>query len=204
MAVINEIKKKLSGREIGFTAEGVVRHFSILVPFVLKDGEYYLLFEERSKNISQSSDICFPGGRVEINESYEYAAIRETHEELLIDMEDVEILGPLDLYIAHDNIIVHPFLGILHNYEETFFEDEVANIHYVSLTELLNHEPDVYGGKLTLQLDENFPYSRIAGGRNYAWREGSRKLLFYNFDDLTIWGMTAMILRNALNLIKSI
>lgn len=200
--MISKLKEKLETREIGFNADGVVRHYSVLIPLVFKEDKIYVLFEERSQQISQANDICFPGGRVEVNESYGEAAIRETHEELLVDKEQIELLGPLDMYLAHDHIVVHPFIGKLHNYQGTFFDEEVEKIHLVPLQSLLNHEPEVYGGRLLLQLDENFPYSKIAGGRNYPWREGNRKILFYNFDDLTIWGMTAMILRNALDFIR--
>lgn len=202
--MINKLKSSLHNREVGLSAEGRLRHFSVLIPLVEQDGKWFILFEKRSRHITQSSDICFPGGKVEAHESVEQAAIRETFEELLIDPSDIQLLGPLDLYIAHDNIIVHPFIGVLNNYQGSYQEMEVASVHLVSLDQLLNHSPEMYGGKLLLQLDENFPYSKIEGGKDYPWKTANRTILFYNLEELTIWGMTAQILKNALEIMKSI
>lgn len=200
--MFKNLKSFLNDREIGIISEGPIRHYSVLVPLVVQDDEIYILFERRSQNITQSNDICFPGGRVEQNESYEFASIRETSEELLVDKHQVEILGPLDLYMAHDRLIVHPFLGVVHNYQNTYSQDEVAQTHLVKLSELLAHQPESYGGKFTLQLDDDFPYSKIEGGRSYPWRQAAHKILFYTMKELTIWGMTAQILRAALNVLK--
>lgn len=202
--MITKLKQELKERTIGYNTEGVLRHYSVLVPLVMHKGQYHLLFEQRSQYISQSNDICFPGGKVEINETYEFASIRETSEELVIDSNQIEIIGPLDLYIAHDSILVHPYLGLIKDYQYTLNDQEVEKVHLIPLNDLLNHQPDVYGGKLTLQLDEDFPYSKISGGKNYPWRQGSRKILFYTINGITIWGMSAMILRNALEIIREI
>lgn len=200
--MINRVKKLLENREVGIMSSSQIKHYSVLVPLIIKDNKISILFEKRSKNITQSSDICFPGGKVELNESYEFAAMRETHEELLVKIEQIEILGELDMYVAHDKLIVHPFIGVIHDYQKTFFEDEVEEIYLIALDELLMHEPEMYAGKFTLQLGDDFPYSKIEGGRSYPWREPSHQILFYNTIEITIWGMTAQILRAALDIIK--
>ncbi len=200
--MIKRIKEILDRREVGIMSSSQIKHYSVLVPIVFDGEKYSVLFEKRSKNITQSSDICFPGGRVELNESYEFAAIRETHEELLVDIDQIEVLGELDRYIAHDKLIVHPFIGIIHDYQNTYFEDEVEEVYLIDLDQLLTHEPEIYAGKFTLQLGDDFPYSKIEGGRSYPWREPSHQILFYNTNEITIWGMTAQILRAALDIIK--
>ena len=49
---------------------GKHRFFSVLVPFVEKDGRVHLLFEVRAKNMqSQPGEVCFPGGHVERGEN---------------------------------------------------------------------------------------------------------------------------------------
>ena len=35
----------------------------VLVPLVMLDNEYHLLFEKRNADIRQGSEICFPGGK---------------------------------------------------------------------------------------------------------------------------------------------
>lgn len=197
------LKQTLNHREVGILSSGKIRHFSVLVPLIKTQEGYSVLFERRSSNIPQGNDVCFPGGKVEENESYLDCALRETSEELLIDEHQIEILGPLDLYIGSDTLIIHPFLGILHDYDFTYSTNEVSEIYIISLEELLNHVPENYKGKLLLQLEDNFPYSKIEGGESYAWRQHSHQILFYNLSQMTLWGMSARILKGALDLIRN-
>lgn len=63
-----------------------------------------------------SNQIGFPGGKIEdVDKNLEETAIRETHEEIGANPEDIEILGALTpLYIPPSNFMVHPFVGIYH------------------------------------------------------------------------------------------
>lgn len=197
-----KIKNTIESRELGVNSMGLIRHYSVLVPLVYKEDEWYILFERRSETIKQANDICFPGGRVEPKESFEVASIREAQEELLLNDHQVEVLGQLDFYIANTQLIIHPFLGIIHDYQSTFFKDEVSDIHLIKLSDLLNHEPEIYGAKFLLQLDDNFPYEKIEGGKSYPWRQNHHQFLFYSMGDIHIWGMTAQILKSVLQLLR--
>ncbi|EGT3617783.1 coenzyme A pyrophosphatase, partial [Clostridium perfringens] len=48
----------------------------------------------------------------------------------------------------------------------------------------------------------DFPFHNIIGGKDYNFREGKYKVIFYKYDKYVIWGMTARILENFLNLYK--
>ncbi|NEU34154.1 CoA pyrophosphatase, partial [bacterium LRH843] len=58
--------------------------FAVLVPLVQKQDELHVLFEVRAHHLRrQPGEICFPGGKIEPNDSTpQDAAVRETTEEL--------------------------------------------------------------------------------------------------------------------------
>ncbi|KAH6915848.1 hypothetical protein BKA70DRAFT_1092938 [Coprinopsis sp. MPI-PUGE-AT-0042] len=68
---------------------------AVLIPLCNVDNEPSIIFELRSRTLrSHSGEVSFPGGRVDDSDpSYEYTALRETHEELGIDPRRVESLG---------------------------------------------------------------------------------------------------------------
>lgn len=49
---------------------GKHKFYSVLVPFVEKDGRLFLLLEKRARDmLSQPNEICFPGGHFEKGEA---------------------------------------------------------------------------------------------------------------------------------------
>src|SRR5690606_15307144 len=130
--------------------------------------------EVRSSTMrSQPGDICFPGGRIDpADESPLFAALRETHEELGVKPETVEVLGPLSPYVASPSFVVYPFVGII-DYNEiirSYNKNEVEEVFTVPLHYLLSHEPYMHPVMVNLTPDSNFPYDRIRNGENYQWR----------------------------------
>lgn len=202
MNQISDLKEKISDRSAELISENKVKKYAIAIPFIQTEKGLEILFERRSSFLKQSNDICFPGGRVENNESLQAAAIRETSEELLIDKEQVELLGEGDIYIGLGHAIVASFFVLLHNYENTYSLDEVESIHRIPLDELLKCNPDEYEGQLKMELADNFPYDKINGGENYQWVSSSRRFLFYSINDIVIWGLTAQLLKSALKIIE--
>src|SRR5690606_24875815 len=103
-----------NNREL-FIGEATAFRSAVLLPLVQVEGEWCVLFEVRSSTMrSQPGDICFPGGRIDpADESPLFAALRETHEELGVKPETVEVLGPLSPYVASPSFVVYPFVGII-------------------------------------------------------------------------------------------
>lgn len=168
---------------------------AVLVPLVKKNGEYHVLFEVRADQLkSQPGEICFPGGAVEDGETAQAAAIRETMEELLIGREQIELLAPLDILPTSANLTVWPFLGILKGYGGTFSTDEVERVFTVPLRWLAENEPECYHTEVVTVPGEDFPFDRIPDGKEYHWRKGRYEILFYQYENTVIWGMTAKIL----------
>jgi len=130
---------------------------------------------------THSGQVAFPGGGSEESDGdLTETALRETHEELGIAPQDVEVLGTLtDLYIRPSNYEVYPTVGRL-NARPVFRPDpsEVAQLLEVPLATL--QDP--------------------AHRRKEAWQLADRSALvpFFAIQDQTIWGATAMILSELL------
>lgn len=169
---------------------------AVCIPLLAVEDGYDVLFEQRSLKIgSQPGDICFPGGMVEAGETTEEAALRELAEELLVDGAQVEMIGLMDI-LGGSRLYVYPYLVQLHDYKNTFSTDEVQEVFRVPLDFFLENEPETYVTKLKVIPPEDFPYERIYGGRDYAWRDRREEIYFYQYEDYTIWGITAKIIHS--------
>lgn len=201
----NKIKRLLSDRESGIIGEAQAFKSAVLIPLVKIQGEWSILFEVRSLFLkSQPGDICFPGGHIEPHdETPMETAIRETCEELGLEEKHIEVLGPLDKFVPSSEFILYPYIGVIHSLEDLNIEEqEVAEIFTVPLSWLLTHEPETHIVEAEMKPGEDFPYDNIPGGRNYKWRTRHIVELFYNYDNHSIWGMTARILQHFLSIIK--
>ncbi|KXG76407.1 NUDIX hydrolase [Thermotalea metallivorans] len=186
--------------------EGKYNRFSVLVPILQVQGELHLLFEIRSEKLkNQPGEICFPGGRIEKNESPEQCAVRETSEELNLPTEKIQIFGPLDYIVTPFNAILYPFLGFLPGIrvEQIHFNrDEVGDVFTVPMKFFLTNNPEEHFINIKAALHDDFPFHMIQNGRNYKWKVGKYPELFYQYNGHIIWGMTARIVKNFINIIK--
>lgn len=109
-----QMKKAVLSRQI-LEAPPTARQSSVLILLFPKDGEWHVVLTERvgNPNDPHSNQISFPGGSLEVNDaSLAFCALRETHEEVGIAPETINLIGKMtDLYIPVSNFQVHPFLG---------------------------------------------------------------------------------------------
>ena len=149
----------------------------MLIPLFCKQGEYHLLFTERSNEVdSHKGQVCFPGGKHEPSDaSLLQTALRETEEEIDLKPGDVEVLGELDdIPTFTSNYIISPFVAFIpHPYTFKADSREIRDIFSVPLSFLAD--------------DANF-------------REDFRS---YEYEGHIIWGATASILRQFIDLLKS-
>ncbi|NHN24911.1 CoA pyrophosphatase [Flavobacterium jejuense] len=98
-----------------------------------------------------SSQIGFPGGKVEIEDKdLEQTALRETHEEVGIPPHKIQIIKPFSkVYIPPSNFLVSPFMGISHE-ELSFIPDfdEVKSVLEFPLFSFLD-EKSITNVKMT-------------------------------------------------------
>src|SRR5437762_7809023 len=62
---------------------------------------------------THAGQIALPGGRIDSGEEPITAALREAHEELLLDPASVEIVGTLEAYRTVTGFVITPVLGVI-------------------------------------------------------------------------------------------
>ena len=161
------------------------RRAAVLIPLFKKDGEYHILFTRRTDKVqTHKGQISFPGGRKDPKDKDLLAtALREAREEMGIEEEDVQILGELDdICTVASDFCVSPFVGLLpYPYPYKINRDEIEEVIEAPLSGLLDHRR--FRQELFERDGQSFP------------------VYFYQHRDHTIWGATAKILKQLLDLL---
>lgn len=86
---------------------------AVMVLFFTKFGNTYLVLTKRRSDLRKhANQISLPGGRNDKGESLRETAVRETVEEIGVDRQSIEILGPLQrIYIPPSDFTVQPFVA---------------------------------------------------------------------------------------------
>jgi 8-oxo-dGTP pyrophosphatase MutT (NUDIX family) len=158
---------------------------AVLVLVYEHDGRHYVVLQKRSEHVrDHKGQVSFPGGGMDPGDTdLMYTAIRETHEEIGVLPSDVDILGQLDDIVTISNFRVTPFVGWLARYPYSwrFSDPEVAYLLEVPLDHLLDPRTLI-------------PDRRIIRGREVV-------LQSYQWGDDLIWGATARMLANFLDIV---
>src|SRR5690349_8814888 len=72
-----------------------------------------ILTVRREHMRTHAGQIAFPGGRIDAGEDPITAALREAHEELLLNPASVEIVGTLDQYRTVTGYLVTPVIAVI-------------------------------------------------------------------------------------------
>lgn len=200
-----DLKQTLSQKQPLFIGEKSAFRSVVLIPLVQINAEWHVLFEVRALTMrKQPGDISFPGGKIDpTDESPLSAALRETSEELGISNEAIQVVGQLSPYVASPSFVVYPFVAVL-DYDKVhnFNKDEVEQIFTVPVSWLLNNAPYMHHVKVEVKPGEDFPFGKIMNGTEYRWRTNTIEEWFYEYEDYTIWGLTARILKYFIELMK--
>jgi peroxisomal coenzyme A diphosphatase NUDT7 len=197
------IFNKLKGRKPKILGEENFFRVSVLLPLVEIDGDIHVLFEVRASHMRrQPNEVCFPGGKMDVNDQTELqCAIRETTEELGIHESDISNVIPLDYLVSAFGTIIYPFVGFIDDLNKLRPNpDEVGSTFTVPLSYLRQTEPERYKINFEVQPEDGFPFNLIVGGENYNWQTRQVDELFYQYDGNVIWGLTARILTHFLEL----
>ena len=164
-----------------------VRESAVMIILFPKDSELHLLFIQRSEYDGfHSGQIAFPGGKREKDDSdFLMTAARETQEEVGIDGSRLEVLGQLsDLYIPPSNFLIKPYVAYHPGKPEYVINPkEVQSVLEIGLSELTN------------------PHSKSVGDFYVSSTQGMIQAPYYSVQGVKIWGATAMILSELLELI---
>ncbi len=106
----------LDPEEAGSIDVGASQPAGVLVGLYAQRGTLHAVFTKRRHDLSHhAGEISFPGGRHDHSDATLLAtALRETHEELGLPPESVEVLGALEpIPTVVSGYAVYPFVGIV-------------------------------------------------------------------------------------------
>ncbi|MEM7405805.1 MAG: CoA pyrophosphatase [Pseudomonadota bacterium] len=152
---------------------------AVLVPIVERtDGATVLLTERSARLKKHAGQVSFPGGRAEPDDADRVAtALRETHEEIGLGAEFVDVVGRLDDYQTGTGYRVTPVVGFVRpGFSLAVDPGEVSDVFEVPLDFVLdsaNHSVE-----------------------SRPWNGGRRHYYVLRFAGRYIWGATAGMLVN--------
>jgi 8-oxo-dGTP pyrophosphatase MutT (NUDIX family) len=166
----------------------LVREAAVLAPLYALSGRPYLLFTRRTTQLRKhSGEISFPGGSRDTgDDTLLMTALRESYEELALDVKRVEAVGALEtVFSAVSNFLVTPFVGWLGEDAPNVEPNpaEVAEVIYAPLHALA--DPAIFHEEI--------------------WTRGGveHTVHFFDLGPHRIWGLTGRILRSFLALLPA-
>lgn len=162
---------------------------AVLIPILKKNDSTNIILTKRSSNLSKhSGQISFPGGKLENGEDVYHAALRETQEEIGINVDPSHIVGTFHDFSTPWYTCVTPVIAHLEGSMQYIpSASEIEKIFEVPIHDLM---------------DETIHWTEV-------WERAGREHLvhFYkwklNGDKYTIWGATAGVLFRLLNVLSS-
>ncbi len=148
---------------------------AVMVMLYPKQKTTHVLMTKRAMHLKyHAGEVGFPGGVYEENEDEDLlaTALRETHEELAIEVKPEDVMGRLPIVNTRLGFEINPFVSVLSSapeYEPS--EDEVGEVLEIPLTSLISKQ----------QLD--------------VGSKPSEKGVMYWFQHHRIWGASANILQ---------
>ena len=86
---------------------------AVLVAITDRPNPGVILTVRREHLRTHAGQVAFPGGRIDAGEDAVAAALREAHEEILLDPALVEVVGTADAYRTVTDFLVTPVLGVI-------------------------------------------------------------------------------------------
>ena len=158
---------------------------AILIIMFEKDDEICFPMIKRPDNVkNHPGQIALPGGAKEKEESLEETALREAQEEIGINPDTIEIIGKLTpIPVPVSGYLVQTYVGIMDEEPEwKLSKEEVADFFILKLSELLDSDTGNY--------------------ETWELRGFEAKVPIFKVNELKIWGATASVLSEFIELTK--
>ena len=159
------------------------REAAVIVPVVERAAGPHLLFTKRADHLQDHpGQMSFPGGGREPEDgTLEATALREANEEIGLDPETVDCVGRLDDIRTVTRYSVRPYVARIPDAEYRPSDQEVAEIAVLSITDITD-------------------LSNYESERRDHPHYGDIRLHFFRVDGFTVWGATARMLVQFLDL----
>lgn len=155
---------------------------AVLIALVLESGEPEIIFTRRATHMnSHAGQVAFPGGKKDLEDSGLFeTALREAEEEIALPRASVSLLGSLSQVISRHGLMVSPYIVSVEGQPNLVPNpEELDAIFRVPVSYFIQNEPDCYDCI-------KFP-------------DGTVYIPCYFYDDYEIWGLSAMVLSEFLN-----
>ena len=129
----------------------------------------------------------------------------ETCEEIGIPPRCIEIFAEGDRLITQANFTMYSFMATIPRsaYENVKLnEAEVDQVFTVPLEWFMHNDPEVHIVDLKQFNRADFPFEKAHISPDYKWRSSNAEVPIYNYEDKAIWGLTARITRNMVQILK--
>lgn len=184
-----EIQRERQTAELFSSAEMKnTRAAAVIIPLLDHEEKWHVLLTHRSETlVEHRGQVAFPGGaREPQDEDLKSTALREMHEEIGVDPEDVDVFGHLGDMPIVTGYKVRTFVGLIPwPYKLELSDEEVKSAFIVPLDWLVD------------------PDHRTVEYRSYAGREFP-VIFFDHFEGHQLWGASAemmLALLSALDLV---
>ena len=183
-----QLKRILSRRQKLHIFDANRTAAAVLVPIFDKQGRYYILFTKRTEKVKEhKGEISFPGGAYEEGDGTMVdTALRECAEEIGLMTDEVEVIGELDDIVSRtSNYSISSFVAVIPWPHRLKVDgEEVEEIIEVPIRELMDR--DCLRQETEIVNGEKLP------------------LHFYHHKGRVIWGATARILNQFLDILTQV
>ena len=184
----SRVKQFLARRQIQYIVDPGRQRSAVLIPIYRKQGQYYILLTKRTQEVkNHRGQISFPGGAYQEEDgTLLNTALRESYEEIGLGADDIDILGEMDDFLTQvSNYIISPFVAVIPwPYEFKLNSREIEELIEVPISALLEQ------GRRRLE-------TRVIDGEEVT-------SFFYRYQGRVIWGATARILSQLLDIIAGL
>lgn len=200
-ALDSRLKKPLPGEDVQYlmSPAGRLKLKDIDLSKTQKSAVLVLLFPHKDTiestlivrpqyNGVHSGQVAFPGGKFENEDIHlKNTALRETHEEIGVNPNTVNIIGNLtDVYINPSNFLVTPFVG--YTPQKPDFIPNIKEVDKIITFDVINFENKTIQTQKPIKLSMGFEINAPC----------------YEMNDLTVWGATAMMICEFNNIVNSV
>lgn len=185
---LRQLQVRLAARTARDEIEPGARYAAVAAVLRLHDAGPELLFIKRADKEGDpwSGHMAFPGGRQEPGDrSLEHTAVRETQEELALDLGRGRILGRLDDLAPRNPVlpplVIRPYVAVVSPDVQFVPSDEVADTFWAPIEELRGESAQAEHAIVINGARARYPAYRVHGH--------------------IVWGLTERIVRQLLPLL---